>query len=113
MVKWLKEKIHHYRKQGQIKIGAPKIKGKVALIFYTYSGPHTGLNEAIPAGKYLGQFFEHLGFRIIDEWYILSEFHGREDANTKGRMGDIRGKPSKEDLLKITKNAEIIAKDLK
>ncbi|MCX5908895.1 MAG: hypothetical protein NTY64_17400 [Deltaproteobacteria bacterium] len=31
------------------------------LIFCTYSGPQTGINEAIPAGKFAGQFFEHLG----------------------------------------------------
>ncbi len=37
-----------------------------------------GLNEAIPAGKYAGQFFDHLGFEVLDEWYILSEFHGSE-----------------------------------
>jgi len=49
-----------------------------------------------PAGKYIGQFLEHLGFTVIDEWCILSEFHGWEEGSTKGRMGDIRGKPSKE-----------------
>jgi hypothetical protein len=39
----------------------------------------------------------------------LSEFHGREDYSTKGRMGDIRGKPTKEELLKVKKDAENIA----
>ncbi len=42
----------------------------------------TGLNEAIPAGKYAGQFFDHLGFEVLDEWYILSEFHGSEINST-------------------------------
>lgn len=77
---------------------SPKIKGKNALIFCTYSGPHTGLNEATPLGKYIGQFFEHLGFTILDEWCILSEFIGSEERSTKGRMGNIRGKPTIEEL---------------
>jgi len=48
----------------------------------------------------MGQFFEHLGFNILDEWYILAEFHGSIERSTKGRMGDIRGKPTKEELKK-------------
>jgi hypothetical protein len=74
--------------------------------------PHTGINEATTTGKYIGQFFEHIGFTVIDEWYVLSEFHGREDYSTKGRMGDIRGKPTEEELLKIKKDAEAIAAQL-
>ena len=71
------------------------------MIFCTYSGPHTGLDEAIPLGKYIGQFFTHIGFSIIDEMYILSEFHGSKEISTKGRMGDIRGNPSEGELKKI------------
>jgi hypothetical protein len=41
-----------------------------------------------------------LGFNILDEWYILGEFHGSIERSTKGRMGDIRGKPTKEELKK-------------
>jgi hypothetical protein len=51
-------------------------------------------------GKYIGQFFEHLGFAFVDEWYILGEYHGSIERSTKGRMGDIRGKPDKNDLKK-------------
>jgi len=97
---FFKKKFSKYRKQGHVKLGAPKV-GKYVLVFCTYSGPHTGINEAVPAGKYVGQFFEHLGFTVLDEWYILSEFHGSEEKSTKGRMGDIRGKPSEEDLRKV------------
>lgn len=103
---FLKRKFNHYRKQGRVKLGAPKIHGKNVLIFCTYSGPHTGINEAITAGKYVGQFFEHLGFTVVDEWYILSEFHGSEKHSTMGRMGDIRGKPNEEDLKRIREDAE-------
>ena len=97
---FFKYKFGEYRKQGHVKLGAPKV-GKCVLIFCTYSGPHTGINEAVPAGKYVGQFFEHLGFTVLDEWYILSEFHGSAERSTKGKMGDIRGKPNEEDLRKV------------
>lgn len=98
---FVRSKFDEYRKQGRIKLGAPKVPGKNALIFCTYSGPHTGINEAIPAGKYVGQFFEHLGFTVLDEWYIVGEYHGSEERSTRGRMGDIRGRPSEEDLGKV------------
>lgn len=106
---FLKNKLSAYRKQGNIKPCAPKIAGKSALIFVTYSGPHTGLDEATPAGKYMCQFFEHIGFNVLDEWYILSEFHGSEENSTLGRMGDIRGKPTAEDLQKIRHAATQLA----
>ncbi|MGD0979181.1 MAG: flavodoxin domain-containing protein [Candidatus Bathyarchaeia archaeon] len=106
----LKMKINNYRKQGKVNLCAPKIPGKNALIFCTYSGPHTGVNEATPVGKYIGQFLEHLGFTVIDEWYILSEFHGWKEGSTKGKMGDIMGKPNGEDLFKIKENAENLAR---
>jgi len=67
IVDFLKAKLTKYRKQGAIKVDAPKISGKNALIFCTYSGPHTGLDEATPAGKYMRQFFEHIGFTVLGE----------------------------------------------
>ena len=109
MADYLVTKFGEYRRQGRVKLGAPKIPGKNALIFCTYSGPHTGINEATPAGKYIGQFFEHLGFTVIDEWYVLGEFHGWEEGSTKGPMGDLRGRPNEEDLMKIRGDVENIA----
>jgi flavodoxin len=106
MTNFLKKKFAAYRQQGKVKPSAPKVPGKNALIFVTYSGPHTGIEEATPVGKDIRQFFEHLGFNVIDEWYVLSEFHGSLENSTKGRMGDIRGKPTKEDLQKIKKDAK-------
>ena len=103
---FLKNNLDSYRKQGKIKPSAPKVTGKNVLVFVTYSGPHTGLDEATPAGKYMAQFFAHVGFNVIGEWYILSEFRGNEENSTKGRMGDIRGKPTAEDLLKIKEDAK-------
>ena len=62
MYKFLNRTFKAYRTQGHVKVSAPKVAGKSALIFCTYSGPHTGIREAIPAGLYAGQFFEHLGY---------------------------------------------------
>ncbi len=109
---FLKKKLDIYRKQGRIKPSAPKVPGKYALVFCTYSGPHTGLDEATPAGKYIRQFFEHLGFTVLDEWYILSEFHNNLENSTQGRMGDIRGKPTVQELLEIKQNAQQLASKL-
>jgi flavodoxin len=108
----LKSKLNLYRNQGKIKQCAPKVAGKNALVFCTYSGPHTGIDEATPAGKTMRQYFEHFGFNVVGEWYIVSEFHGREDMSTLGKLGDIRGKPTADDLEKIKKDAQQIAKSL-
>jgi hypothetical protein len=42
---------------------------------------------------------------------VLSEFHGSVENSTQGRMGDIRGKPTEEDLLKVRKDAELLARE--
>jgi len=112
MVAFIKRKFSEYREGGRVKLGTPKVPGKNALIFCTYSGPHTGINEAIPAGKYVGQFFEHLGFTVLDEWYVLGEYHGSEERSTKGRMGDIRGRPNEEDLRKVKQDVSHLLKHL-
>ncbi len=106
----LKAKLNLYRDQGKIKPCAPKVKGKNALIFCTYSGPHTGIDEATPAGKTMRQYFEHFGFNVVAEWYVPSEFHGREDLSIIGKLGDIRGKPTTEELAKIMNKAMQLAK---
>ena len=82
------------------------------LIFCTYSGPHSGIDEATPAGDYAGQFFDHIGFNILDKWYVLSEFIGNEAASTKGRMGDIRGLPTEEELNTIKEKTIKLSKKL-
>jgi flavodoxin len=109
MADLLKAKLNLYRSQGKIKPSAPKVPGKNALVFCTYSGPHTGIDEATPAGKTMRQYFEHFGFNVVGEWYVVGEFHGREDMSTLGRLGDIRGKPTADDLAKIKKDAQQIA----
>jgi hypothetical protein len=112
MVDFLKARMNRYSREGRVKIGCPKVPGKSALVFCTYSGPHTGIDEATPAGKYAAQFFEHVGFTVLGEWYVLGEFHGWEEGSTKGPMGDIRGKPTEEELGKIREDAERLGRGL-
>ncbi len=78
-----------------------KIAGKTAVVFCTYSGPHTGIKEVTPVGDYLGQFFEHIGFDVAAKWYVVGEFNGREDYSTKGKLGDVRGRPNQQDLSQV------------
>ncbi|MBN1249034.1 MAG: flavodoxin domain-containing protein [Anaerolineae bacterium] len=112
VLKWLKGKHRMYGQQGRVQVGASEVAGTQALVFVTYSGPHTGINEAIPAGKTAGQFFEHLGIRVLDEWYIVGEFHGNEEASIKGRLGDIRGRPTEDDLRGIRERATTLVRRL-
>jgi hypothetical protein len=61
-------------------------------------------------GKDIGQYFEHIGFTVLAEWYILSEFHGSKENNTQGRLGDLRGKPTAEQLQGVKEDATHICK---
>ena len=97
VVDYLQGRFSVYRDKGLVKTGSPRCPGRHALIFCTYSGPHTGMDEAIPAGKYVGQFFAHLGFDV-EECYVVGEFHGSEDKSTRGPLGDTRGRPDETDL---------------
>lgn len=107
---WVKQRMDYYRKKGAIKPSAPKVPGKQAAVFVTYSGPHTGEGEAIPAGKYLGQFLEHIGFDVLADWYIVGEFHNSLENSTKGRLGDIRGRPNQADLDTVAADVEKLLK---
>jgi FMN-dependent NADH-azoreductase len=110
---YVKAKMDYYRKRGSIKLCAPKVPGKKAVVLVTYSGPHTGIEEAIPVGKYLKQFFEHLGFDLVGEWYVVGEFHGSEENSTKGRLGDIRGRPNRQDLSEVESNVSTLIKSIR
>jgi flavorubredoxin len=113
VLKFVKEKMGLHGQRGDIKLGAPLVPGKTAVVFCTYSGPHTGVREATPVGDYLGQFFEHLGFEVAAKWYTVGEFHGREEFSTKGRLGDIRGRPNPEDLAEVQGNVAALVKSLR
>ena len=49
----------------------------------------------------MAQFFKHIGFEVAGEWYVVGEFHGNEERSTKGRLGDIRGRPNQADLEEV------------
>ena len=112
MAEYLDRKFKAYRGQGKVHVSAPPLPGKHALIFCTYSGQHTGINEALPATKYAGQFFEHLGFTVWDNWCVVGQYHGSEQANTQGRLGDIRGRPDERDLAQVKRDTALLLKRL-
>ena len=112
VLSYIEEKHKLHGKRGDIKLCAPKIPGKTAVVFCTYAGPHTGISEATTAGKYMGQFFEHLGFEVAGEWYIVGEVHGSEEASTKGRLGDIRGRPNEQDLAQVENDVSQLVRSI-
>jgi len=112
MDEYLSRAYNAYRKEGRVRPGAPHVPGKHALVFCTYSGPHTGIDEATPVGKVMAQYFAHLGFQVVGEWYVVGEFHGSEEYSTLGRLGDIRGRPNQEDLDRVERDAEHLAREL-
>jgi len=110
MLDFLRNKRKENAEAGNITPCSPKISNKKAVIYCTYAGVHTGINEAIPAVKFCGQLFDHLGFTILDEWYFIGDF---KDANMKklnigGRFGDITGRPNKQDLEEIEQRVNAI-----
>lgn len=92
-----------YAGSGEIKPASPRRPGKKVVVYCTFGGGHTGANEALPAVKYMGQLFDHLGYEIIDEWYLTGEFHGKlHHLSTTGRLGNILGRPNEADLQEIS-----------
>jgi Flavodoxin domain len=94
-------RLAHYAGSGEIKPASPRRPGKKCVVYCTYGGAHTGINEALPAGKYLGQLFDHLGFEVVAEWYFVGQYpsQGRlKDMSIVGRLGNIQGKPNDSDL---------------
>lgn len=112
VLKYVGAKMKVHRNRGDIKLCAPALPGKNAVVFCTYSGPHTGIKEAIPAAEYLGQFLEHVGFNVADIYYTVGEFHGRNDLSTGGKLGNIIGRPNGEDLAVIESKVKELAGNL-
>jgi hypothetical protein len=83
---------------------------KKTVIYYTYADIHTGINEAVPAVKFIGQLFDHLGFTIVDEWYFIGDFKDEhmKKLNIGCRFGDITGRPSEHDLKQIEQKVKSI-----
>jgi hypothetical protein len=103
LMELLSKHLRRYAQAGEVKPAAPRRPGKKAVVYCTYGGGHTGMNEAVPAVKYMGQLFDHLGFEIIGEWYLVGEFLGGnlEHLSVGGRLGDIRGRPHEADLAEV------------
>lgn len=102
MMEWLGARLKAYSAAGEVKPCCPRRPGKRAVVYCTYGGPHTGVNEALPTTKWLGQIFEHLGIQVVAEWHIVAEFHGKlARNNTAGRLGDITGRPTDDDLRRL------------
>ncbi len=94
-------RLAHYAAAGEIKHASPRRPDKKVVVYCTYGGAHTGANEAIPAVKFMGQLFDHLGFEIVAEWYYIGEYpaQGRmKDFSASGRLGNIAGRPHDADL---------------
>jgi len=92
-----------YGSEGEIKPASPRRPGKKAVVYCSFGGGHTGPSEAVPAVKYLGQLFDHLGYEIMAEWYIVGEFHGKlHYLSLSGRMGNTVGRPNEADLREIS-----------
>ena len=100
--------LQRYVKAGEIKPASPRRPASHAVVYCTYGGAHTGMNEAIPAVKYMGQLFDHLGFSILAEWYVVGEYMTKklESHSVGGRLGDIRGRPNQADLLEVAEKVK-------
>lgn len=107
MIEWLgeraKESMSEFGGSGDLKPGAPRLAAKNVGVYCTFGGSHTGVNEAVPAVKYMGQLFDHLGFTIAAEWYIPGAYGvpKLQHHNTQGRLGDIRNRPDEHDLASV------------
>ncbi len=99
MLEFLNKTRQRYSQAGEIKPTSPRRQGKKAVVYCSFGGAHTGINEAVPAVKYMGQLLDHLGYEILSEWYFVGEYHGRlAEYSTTGRMGNITGRPNTADL---------------
>jgi hypothetical protein len=100
--------LHKYNEEDAVKYASPRRPSRYAVVYCTYGGVHTGRNEAIPAVKYMGQLFDHLGYTIVGEWYVVGDYltEGSRHRSFKGRLGDISGRPNEADLQEVAENVK-------
>jgi len=112
MLDFLRNQRKENSEKGNISMCSPRLPNKKAVIYCTYAGIHTGINEAVPAVKFRGQLFDHLGFSIVDKWYFPGEFkdENMKKLNFGGRFGNISGRTSDQDLKKIEEKVKTIIK---
>jgi multimeric flavodoxin WrbA len=104
MQEFIGARLSHYAAAEEIKLGAPRRVQKKGVVYCTYGGAHTGVNEAIPAVKYMGQLLDHLGYEIAAEWYVVGEYPGKgrfQGFSAGGRLGNIEGRPNDADLKEV------------
>ena len=108
LVELFRSLIPVYVKRGEIKFASPRRPNAKTVVYCTYGGAHTGINEAIPAVKFMGQLLDHLGYTIVGEWYQVGEYklENYREHSIAGRLGDIRGRPSEEDLRDIAERVK-------
>lgn len=101
-----------YVGEGEVKPASPRRSSANVVVYCTYGGVHTGVNEAIPAVKFMGQLYDHLGYTIVGEWYVVGEYKTDRlrDSSIGGRLGDIRGRPNEQDLKEIAEKVNGIFK---
>ena len=78
-----------------------------AIVLYWSQGGNT---EKVASRIQRG--LEERGFEVVDEWYVLGEFHGSEENSTVGRMGNIKGLPNEQDLERVQGQARMLASRL-
>jgi len=108
MIELHRRLLQKYNKEGEVKPASPRRPSANVVVYCTYGGVHTGINEAIPAVKFMGQLYDHLGYTIVAEWYIVGEYKtdGSRDRSINGRLGDIRGRPNTEDLKEVAEKVK-------
>ena len=112
MIELHKRVLQKYSEEGEVKQASPRRPSANVVVYCTYGGAHTGINEAIPAVKFMGQLYDHLGYTIVGEWYVVGEYKTDtlRDHSIGGRLGDIRGRPSEEDLNDVSEKVKGIFK---
>ena len=95
--------LHQYNEAGEVKPASPRRPSAYTVIYCTCGGVHTGINEAVPTVKFMGQLYDHLGYTIVSEWYIVGEYltENLRNRSVDGRLGDIRGRPNLHDLREV------------
>ena len=92
----------HKSRGVEILASAPERPGIGSVMYCTYGGGHTGIGEAVPMLKYAGQFFEHEGIRVIEEWAFRGSFPEAGNAyNALGRTGVVYERPNAQDLADL------------
>ena len=112
MIELHRRLLQKYNEEGEVKPASPRRPSANAVVYCTYGGMHTGINEAIPAVKFMGQLYDHLGYTIVGEWYVVGEYKTVRfrDRSIHGRLGDIRGRPNAEDLKEVAEKVKEILK---